>query len=431
MKRTGNLWPLICDRANIEKAASDAISGRRLTKKERQFVENRPAMLDALEQSLVTETYRFGPFHSFTVKEPKERRIDHPDIYPDKILHNCAMNIVAPVLCEKFTADTYGSIKGRGIKKAADKLKKALHDNPGWYYVQIDIRKYYQSIDHNILKGLLRRAIKCQPTLRLLDAIIDAFSPGLAIGVWPSQYFANLMLTPVDHWAKEQAHIPHYFRYMDDIVFLAPDKATANLWLREITEQCRALKLELKPTTRVAPVECGMDFMGYKFYPTHTLLRKRIKQHMQRRGRKLAAKEVSDEEFKRKTASFFGWCKHADCRNLLRTTFKEKLTLYANNMEFKRLSQIRDAENWFGLSREKRVSIESLFNADIIFFEHLITTIKNETKVVVKFAFPDSPEDYRYFITRSDVIRDRLERDKDVMPFIATIKKIKNYTAYE
>ncbi len=91
--------------------------------KERQFVENRPAMLDALEQSLVTETYRFGPFHSFTVKEPKERRIDHPDIYPDKILHNCAMNIVAPVLCEKFTADTYGSIKGRGIKKAADKLK--------------------------------------------------------------------------------------------------------------------------------------------------------------------------------------------------------------------------------------------------------------------------------------------------------------------
>lgn len=100
-------------------------------------------------------------------------------------------------------------------------------------------------------------------------------------------------------------------------------------------------------------------------------------------------------------------------------------------MEFKRLSEIRDAEDWFGLPRDKRVSIESLFNADIIFFEHLITTIKNETKVVVKFAFPDSPEDYRYFITRSDVIRDQLERDKDVMPFIATIKKIKNYTAYE
>lgn len=168
--------------------------------------------------------------------------------------------------------------------------------------------------------------------------------------------------------------------------------------------------------------------MGYKFYPTHTLLRKRIKQRMQRRVRDLCKKAVPDDEFKQKTASHFRWCKHANCLNLLRTTFNDKLTLYSKNMEFKRLSEIRDAENWFGLPRDKRVSIESLFNADIIFFEHLITTIKNETKVVVKFAFPDSPEDYRYFITRSDVIRDRLERDKDVMPFIATIK---NYTAYE
>ena len=100
-------------------------------------------------------------------------------------------------------------------------------------------------------------------------------------------------------------------------------------------------------------------------------------------------------------------------------------------MEFKRLKDIRDSENWFGLSREKRVSIQSLYNVDIIFFEHLITTIKNETKAVVKFSYPDKPEDYHYFITRSDVIRDRLERDKDVMPFIATIKQKDKYTAYE
>lgn len=87
--------------------------------------------------------------------EPKERRIDHPDVYPDKILHNCVMNIIGPVLYDKFTADTYGSIKGRGIKRAADKLKPALRDNPTAYFVQLDVRKYYQSIDHNILKGLL------------------------------------------------------------------------------------------------------------------------------------------------------------------------------------------------------------------------------------------------------------------------------------
>ncbi len=99
--------------------------------------------------------------------------------------------------------------------------------------------------------------------------------------------------------------------------------------------------------------------------------------------------------------------------------------------QFKRLSEIRNAENWFGLSKEKRVSITQLFGVDIVFFEHLITTIKGETKVVVKFAYPDRPDDFYCFITKSEVIQDRLERDKVHMPFIAQIKQIGNYTAYE
>lgn len=100
-------------------------------------------------------------------------------------------------------------------------------------------------------------------------------------------------------------------------------------------------------------------------------------------------------------------------------------------MEFKRLSEIREEQNWFGLSKDKRVSIKDLFGKDIVFFEYLTATIRGEEKVVVKFAYPDKPEDYRMFITRSDVMKARLERDKDVMPFIATIKQVKNYTAYE
>lgn len=100
-------------------------------------------------------------------------------------------------------------------------------------------------------------------------------------------------------------------------------------------------------------------------------------------------------------------------------------------MEFKRLSEKRAAENYFGLPKDKRESIESLYNVDIIVFEFLIDTIKNEEKLVVKFAYPETPENYRYFITRSVVVRDRMERDKDLMPCIITLKKIKNYTAYE
>ena len=152
---------------------------------------------------------------------------------------------------------------------------------------------------------------------------------------------------------------------------------------------------------------------------------------MQRSVRNLTKLGVDDATLKLKTASHFGWAKHANCRNLLRTTFGDKIYLYEKNMEIKRLSEIRGLDNWFGVPKEKRISIKDLFNKEIIFFDFLITTIKNESKVVVKFAFVDNPDDFHIFITRSDVMKDRLERDKDVMPFIATIKQIKNYTAYE
>lgn len=431
MKRYGNLWSKICERSNIELAAELAVKGKRLTKARKLFLQNKERCIDEIQASLLNETYRFSTLHSFTVFEPKERSIHCSQFYPDKILHHCLMNVIKPLIMEKLTADTYGSIKGRGVTLAATKLQRVLYEHPGWYFLQIDAKHFYPSIDHDVCKEAVRRVIKCPKTLRMVDAIIDTHDEGLAIGVYPSQYLSELVLSPVDHWAKEVLRTPYYFRYKDDIFLIVPDNIAAHTALKGFREQFAKQKLTIKDNWRIAPVEYGIDVIGYKFYPTHTALRKRIKLNMQRRVRTLERKEVSDEEFKRFTASYFGWCKHADCRNLLRKTFGQRIKLYEKNMEFKRLKDIRDAENWFGLSKEKRVSIQSLYNVDIIFFEHLITTIKNETKAVVKFAYPEKPEDYHYFITRSDVIRDRLERDKDVMPFIATIKQKDKYTAYE
>ena len=100
-------------------------------------------------------------------------------------------------------------------------------------------------------------------------------------------------------------------------------------------------------------------------------------------------------------------------------------------MEIKRLSDIKELKNWFGLGKDRRVSIESLFGIEIAFFEHIITPIKGENKIIIKFAYPDKTDEFYYFITRSDVIMDRIEKDKELMPFFATIKKVKNYTSYE
>ena len=89
---------------------------------------------------------------------------------------------------------------------------------------------------------------------------------------------------------------------------------------------------------------------------------------MQRTVRKLNKKKVNDLIFKQKIGSHFGWCKHADCRNLLRTTFKDRIYLFEKSMDYKRLSEIRETENWFGLPKDKRISITKLYDVDVVFF---------------------------------------------------------------
>ena len=213
----------------------------------------------------MNETYQFKPLQAFTVYEPKQRSIHCSPFYPDKILHHCVMNIIKPLFVEKFTADTYGSINGRGVTMAANKLKKALHNNPNAYYLQVDAKHFYQSIDHEIMKQQVRRVIKCNKTLKMLDAIIDVHDEGLAIGVFPSQYLSNLIMCPIDHWAKEVLRTPYYFRYMDDIVMILEDKQAANEALKGLRVEFDKLKLTIKNNIRIAPVKIGIDFIGYNF----------------------------------------------------------------------------------------------------------------------------------------------------------------------
>lgn len=425
------MWGKICEKSNIEEAARKALKGKPLTRDRRKLLNNWDGCIEEIRQSLIDQTYHFGKLYSFVVHEPKEREIHCPHFYPDRVLHHCLINVIAPLVESKFIANTFGSINGRGVALAASKIKEVVKQHPDGYFVQVDVSQFYRSINHAVLKQQIRRVIKCPQTLEMCDRIIDVNPEGLAIGVYPSQYFANLYLSGIDHWVKEVARVKHYFRYMDDMLFIVPDKAAAHQLLSSFEPQIANLKLALKNNVRIAPIVTGIDFIGYKFYPTHTRLRKRIKLRMQRTLRRLCKRNASDVEIKRKTASHFGWCKHANCRNLLRTTFKDKIYLYEKNMEIKRLSDIKAKQNWFGLDKERRVSIEALMGVEIAFFEHITTAIKGEEKCVVRFAYPSNQSDNHYFITRSDVIKDRLDKDKDLMPFIATVKKIKNYTIYE
>jgi hypothetical protein len=208
------------------------------------------------------------------------------------------------------------------------KVKQALRDVDNTRYcLKIDIRKFYPSIDHDILKQVIRRKIKCPDTLWLLDQVIDS-APGVPIGNYLSQYFANLYLTYFDHWIKEEVGIKYYFRYADDMVFLHGDKAFLHGLLVRINDYMHArLHLSLKGNYQVFPVSArGIDFVGFVFYHTHTRMRKGIKKNFCRAVAKLnQRKNIPERDYKQRISSWLGWAKYSNSRHLLKTIIKSEM----------------------------------------------------------------------------------------------------------
>lgn len=312
MKRIGNLYEQIISVENLRLADQRARKGKASQYGIKLHDKTREANILLLHSWLKDKTYRTSPYTTFKIYEPKEREIFRLPYFPDRITHHAVMNILEPIFIRTFTADTYSCIKGRGIHGAAGALKKALRDQPGTQYcLKLDIKKFYPNINHRILKGLLRKKFKDPYLLWLLDEIINS-APGLPIGNYLSQYFANFYLTYFDHWLKEVKGIRYYFRYADDLVILSADKPSLHRLLADIKYYLsQELNLEVKLNYQVFPVETrGIDFVGYVFRHTHIRLRKSIKQSFARalaRNRKATS-----------IASYKGWTSHCNSRHLLK-----------------------------------------------------------------------------------------------------------------
>lgn len=346
MKRIGNLYDSIISLENLRLADEKSRKGKLHSYGVQLHDKNRDANILALHERLKNQTYKTSKYHVFTIFEPKERQIFQLPYYPDRIVHHAIMNILEPIWVSIFNNNTYSCIKNRGIHKAANDVRFALkNDVQGTKYcLKIDIRKFYPSIDHELLKKVVRRKIKDVRLLALLDEIIDSNENtdmpitnyvtdlktgelvatalnGVPIGNYLSQYFANLFLAYFDHWIKEKKRVKYYWRYADDIVILASDKETLHELLHEIRAYMRDnLKLKVKRNYQVFPVDSrGIDFLGYVFYHTHTLLRKSIKQALCRRVAKLNKRKETPtkEQYKQKICSWWGWCKYCNSVNLI------------------------------------------------------------------------------------------------------------------
>lgn len=316
MKRFSNLFAQIISIENLRAADSNAQKG-----KSRQYgvqIHNRKAEqnLQLLHLALKNKTFATSKYDTFKIYEPKERIIFRLPYYPDRIVHHAIMNVLESIFVSTFTADTYSCIKGKGIHAASSAVKQVLryHPNETQYCLKLDIKKFYPSVDHKILKQLIRRKIKDAELLQLLDGIIDS-AEGLPIGNYLSQYLANFYLTYFDHWLKESQQVKYYFRYADDMVVLHYDKHHLHNLLSEIRNYLQQqLKLTVKENYQVFPVESrGIDFVGYVHYHTHTLIRKGIKKNFVK-----AAKRNN----KKSLASYTGWLKHCNSKTLIQKHLK-------------------------------------------------------------------------------------------------------------
>ena len=326
MKRIGNIFDEVISLENLRLADEKARKGKLKSYGVRVHDKNREANLLALHESLKNGTFKTSKYHIFTIYEPKERLIYRLPYYPDRILHHAIMNVLEPIWVSVFNKNTYSCIKNRGIHKCAKDVKQALKQDPDGtrYCLKIDVRKFYPSINHEILKKVVRRKIKDGRLLALLDEIIDS-TDGVPIGNYLSQYFANLFLAYFDHWLKEEKRVKYYWRYAVDIVVLAPDEESLHALLRDLRAYLRGLKLKVKRNYQVFPVDSrGIDFLGYVFYHSHTVLRKSIKQKLCRRVAKLNKRKIAPtkEVYKQQICSWWGWCKYCNSINLMKKLSK-------------------------------------------------------------------------------------------------------------
>jgi len=322
MKRYGNLYPQIYDLDNIREAHKNAKNGKTHYREVKMVDKNPERYFKRIHYMLKNKTFhnsRYKIFNRFD--SGKIREIYKLPYFPDRIIHHCIMQVVEPIWINTLIPNTFACIKGRGIHKGVKKIKEALrNEEETEYCLKCDVKKFYPSVDHDVLKIIIRKKIKDPDLLWLLDEIIDS-APGVPIGNYLSQHFGNLYLSEIDHKMKEVAGCKYYFRYCDDIVILHHSKEFLHDLKKQLVVWLSELKLTLKENWQVFSVDDrSIDFLGYRFFHRYTLLRKNTVTKFKRKMNNIKRHYNKMEPISiiSTVMSYYGWLKYGNCLNLIR-----------------------------------------------------------------------------------------------------------------
>jgi retron-type reverse transcriptase len=291
-----NLWQRFISFENIFRAFREASNGKRYRWESLYFARDLEVEIITLINELEWDMYEARPYRRFRVYEPKKRLISAP-AFRDRVVHHALVQIIGPLFENRFVSETYACMIGRGthaaVKHSRECIIAARNKWDHYYVLKGDVSDFFASVDQDIMRALIRRVVADKKILRLIDKIIqshesaDRDGKGIPIGALTSQLFANVYLDPLDHFLKEVCQVKYYARYMDDFVILHNDKN----YLRELMGKIETflhdkLKLNLNPKTGIFPISHGVNFCGYRIWPTHTKPRKSTVKRAKKRFRK-------------------------------------------------------------------------------------------------------------------------------------------------
>ncbi len=328
MKRPGLLLDCIADLNNLYKAFYKAQKGKVYKPAVCAYKEQLQANLQTLRHQITSGSVETGNYRSFTIYDPKKRLICATP-FPQRVLHHAMMNVCHPFFEKHQIGESFASRSGKGTYAALDKARE--YNRHYRWFLKLDVRKYFESIDHAILKKQLYRLFKDKNVLLIFDKIIDSYSTrenkSVPIGNLTSQYFANHYLSVADHYARETLQLMGYVRYMDDMVLWNNDKE------RLLEAGCRfqefvATKLDLllKPFCLNATTK-GLPFLGYSLFSDCVRLSPRSKKRFIDTSRRYACNLQTglwtQKEFANHAMPLVAFTEYANAREFRKNVYSE------------------------------------------------------------------------------------------------------------
>jgi RNA-directed DNA polymerase len=291
-----------------------------------------------LEDELRNFSYSPGKYRSFHIHEPKRRLISAAP-FRDRVVHHALCNLIEPIFERSFIHDSYANRVGKGTHRALNRAQKFARRYP--YVLQCDLRQFFPSVDHAILRQEISRKIIDENVRWLCDSIMQSGEKilrdeyemiyfagdnllainrprGLPIGNLTSQFWANVYMNPFDHFVKRELHCKAYLRYVDDFLLFAEDKKTLNQWKQAIGSRLARMRLTIHPHAQARPVTEGFTFLGFCIFPQKRRLKRQKRLYYQRKLREMASAYGSgDISLTEMDASVQGWVNHVRYGNTI------------------------------------------------------------------------------------------------------------------